>query len=69
MGCRLEIVGRSRLTGSVQRPQQQCQIARCGLYQQSLVDILPASAIQPIHAAGIEMMREVSLDPLAALRL
>ena len=59
----------SGLAGSVQRPHEQRQIARRGLQEQFLVDILEAPDIEPVHAAAIERMREVAFDLLPALPL
>ena len=62
MGC-------SGFACSVRRPHQQCQIACCRLNEQLLVNVLCASDIEPVHAAGIELMREVPFDPFSALPL
>src|SRR3982751_716808 len=57
------------LACSVHGPQQQRQIACRRLDEQFLVDITNAPDIEPVHATGIELMREVPFDFLSALPL
>lgn len=63
------IVGRSGLASSVQGSHEQREIARRRLDEQFLVDIPDASDIEPVHAAGIELMREVAFDSFSSLSL
>ena len=57
------------LARSVERPQEQREIARRRLDEQFLVNIPEAPDIEPVHAAGVELMREVAFDSLAACAL
>ena len=59
----------SRLAHSMQRPQQQRQVARGTLKQRFLVHILDSTDIQSVHTSGVELMREIPLDPFSALPL
>ena len=63
------VVRRFGLARPIPGPQQQRQIARRGLNQQLLVNIFPSSHPQPVHPSGIELMRKISLHPLATPRL
>src|SRR6202040_1122397 len=59
----------SGLDDLVQRPHGICQIAGFGLNEKLLVNVLRSSDIEPLSAAGIELLREVPFDPLSALPL
>jgi len=54
------------LARSMERPQEQRQIARRRLKQQFLVDIPESPNIQPVHPAGVELMSKVAFDSLAS---
>ena len=56
-GAECALVSRFGLAGAEQNAHQQCQIAGGSLEQQLLVRIAWTSDIQPVHTAGIELMR------------
>src|SRR5450755_2479928 len=63
------IMSGSGLACSIVEAQQQREVARRGLEQQLFVDIPNTANIQPVHATGIELMREVALDFFSSLGL
>src|SRR6266550_5591116 len=63
------VMSRSRLARAIGRSHQEGEIACGGLQQELLVHVLKASHIEPVQSAGVELMREVPLDPLAPLAL
>ena len=60
------VVSRFGLACSVQGPHQERQIARRRVNEQFLLNIVPTSHIQPVHASAIELMRKVPFHALAA---
>src|SRR5208337_1658892 len=62
-------MSRSGLTGSVQRPHQERQIASRRLNQELFVHVLETPDIKPVQTTRVKLMREVSLDPLPPLLL
>src|SRR5437660_3239207 len=63
------VMSRLGLARTMPQAHQQCQIARRSLNQKFLVHVLSAAHPQPIHASGVELVREVPLDPLSPLPL
>src|SRR5215469_16156049 len=63
------VVGRSWLAGAIRRPHQEREVARSRLNEKLLVHVFLASYVQPVQSAGIELMREVPLDPFSTLPL
>src|SRR5437870_2230621 len=63
------VMSRSGLARAIRRPHQEREIACGGLNQELLVHVLKASHEEPIQSAGVELMREVPLDPLSPLPL
>src|SRR2546427_779571 len=57
------------LARTISRAQQEREVARRGLDQALFVHVLQSPYPQPIQSAGVELMREVPLDPLASLPL
>jgi hypothetical protein len=57
----------SRGTRSQQAAEDQAQIERADMKQQSLEDVLMPAQMGPSHSTGIVAMREASLDQFAAL--
>ena len=68
-GVHIPVMSSSGFARAVRRSHQQRQIACGRLNEQFLVHVLYASDIEPVHAAGIELMREVPFDPFSALPL
>jgi hypothetical protein len=63
------IMSGAGLARSVQGPHQQGEITRGGLQEKFLVYVPDTPDIEPVHAAGIELMREVAFDLFPALPL
>src|SRR5262245_774045 len=58
------VVRRLWLAGSVKGTHQQSQVTGSGLQEHLLVDVVFPANPQPIHAPGVELMREVPLHAL-----
>src|SRR3954469_1883166 len=63
------IMSGSGLACSVHGPHQQGEVACRRLHEQFLMHILDATDVESVHAAGIELMREVPFDSLTPLPL
>src|SRR3954451_16844566 len=57
------------LARAVQRAHQERKVARRCLKQELLVHIVEPSHVEPVQTPGVELMREVPLDPLTTLPL
>src|SRR6201996_1923698 len=68
-GTAQPIMCRFGLTRSIDGAHQQREITCRSLYQQFLVNISDPPPPQPIHTAGVELMREVAFDLFPALPL
>src|ERR1039457_6474600 len=62
-------MSRSGLARAIPRSQQEPEIACGSLDQELLMHVLNPSDVEPVQSAGVELMREVPLDPLAPLPL
>src|SRR4051812_11499295 len=57
------------LARAVQRAHQERKVASRCLNQELLVHIVEPSHVEPVQTPGVELMREVPLDPLTTLPL